>query len=179
MRVTGRVQLIEPNEQTDGGYLAQGGLLAESGAEAAIRTSRIAVPGVDRDDVPRDPPARMTTVAQLLADPRAWDDRPLVVRGRAYAPGPFGFVLATGNETIFVGAPASDLSGLEPGERVRIRAELERISRFRANTIREAIAGTPETDASTPDFIDLDQTPSDEGQLFLVLRAFVGDRLPG
>jgi cold shock CspA family protein len=92
------------------------------------------------------------------------------VRGAVHRIGSAGFLLADGGASIFVGAPATDLSNLEEGRRVEVRAELERLSRFRANSIPEALAGTPETAANAAEGVDFDQVPTAAGEPFLVLR---------
>ena len=175
LRVTGTVRSIESGSGGNGGSLPHARLLSESGAAAAIEATEVSVAGGDLDDIPSDPPARRATVSQLLRDPAAFNDQPVLVPGTVVAKFPgTGFVLA-GNQgdtqTIFVGvAPGNQMDEVSEGDRVRVRAELERISRFRADTIAEALAGTPETDASTPEGVDLDQTPTEEGRPFLVFR---------
>ncbi len=170
VRVTGTVRRVQRNAQTDGGVVQQGRLLAGRDAEAVVEATSITVPGGDLGDEAATPAARQARVEQLVEDPRAWDERPLRVRGTVHRIGSAGFLLADGGASIFVGAPATDLSNLEEGRRVEVRAELERLSRFRANSIPEALAGTPKTAANAAEGVDFDQVPTAAGEPFLVLR---------
>jgi len=94
------------------------------------------------------------TIGQLLRDPDAFANRPLLVRGRAHRVGDLGFFLTQEGRSIFVGAPASRLAELDTGERVAIRAELSQLSDTRAETIEDALDPTAATfeDAPVPVF---------------------------
>jgi len=94
------------------------------------------------------------TIGQLLRDPDAFANRPLLVRGTAHRVGELGFFLTQEGRSIFVGAPASRLEQLDRGERVAVRAELSQLSDTRAETIEEALDPTAATleDAPVPVF---------------------------
>lgn len=143
--------------------LADGGPLAGSPPDVILEATSLEVPVSDGPTTP--PRVRTLTVSRLLADPGAFSDRPLLVPGTVAAVGPRGFVLSGDGAAIFVAAPLSDLDGLSPGRRVRIRAEVERLSPYRAGRVRSAIGESGLRDVA-------EQPPMGSGAPFLVLRAF-------
>lgn len=173
LRVRGEVEVVGAVSGRTGGedFLMRGDVLAESGAEAVIRAS--VVERTRKEPGPPATPAPVrATVGQILDDPRAFDDVPVIVPGRAYPIGRAGFLLTDGRTSIFVGAPATRLPALEGGERVQVRAEVKSLSPFRADTIARALSDTPETAAALPDGAPLAETPIAKGDAFLVFRAF-------
>jgi len=174
LRFTGTVRLADSGPEDDGGVLDEGGLLSETSADALLEATQIELVAAENASTP--PLPRQLTVSQLLDDPRAYDNRPVLVPGTIQRIGQAGFVLAGQERQIFVGAPHANLDDLRPGDQVRVRAELERLSRFRANSIPEALAGTPELDdrGDTP----AQGAPTGEGDPFLVLRALRAPATP-
>ncbi len=170
VRVTGTVRRVQRNAQTDGGVVQQGRLLAGRDAEAVVEATSITVPGGDLGDEPATPAAREALVPQLVDDPRAWDERPLRVSGTVHRIGPPASCSRMRARRSSSARPRLTSPELEEGQRVEVRAELERLSRFRANSIPEALAGTPETAANAAEGVDFDQVPTAAGEPFLVLR---------
>jgi hypothetical protein len=97
----------------------------------------------------------------------------VAVSGRAFRITSHGFVLAGDRRSIFVAGRPRAFRDVESGERIRVRGELERISRFRSDTIRRALDTT--TDSRRPPArVNLGRTPSKRGRPFLVLRDISG-----
>ena len=126
--------------------------------------------GLDSGDTrpgPEVADVRVATLEQVLRDPRAFNEGPLLLRGRAY-PREGGFVLAHDGEAIWVAAP-SGTTGLQRGEAVRVRAELERITEQNAEQVAQALhleePGLPRRAREA-----ITQTPAEIGEPFLVLR---------
>jgi hypothetical protein len=74
--------------------------------------------------------------------------------------------LADDGVGIFVGAPTTDLSASGQGSGLKCVRSLSESASSAGTTIREALPVTPETDASAPEAIDLDQVPDDDGRPF-------------
>ena len=172
LRVTGEVRVVEPSAADGGdeGPLSQGGLLAQTGAEAVIEAIDVSYAGTEPS--PTQPTVSRATVGQVVEDPRAFSDSIVRIAGRAYVLGDRGFVLAGDRSAIFVGAPASELGSIGAGERVLVDAEVARISRFRTRVI-EAALSQKKSDA---DGVDLNLVPNRPGEPYLVLRGM--DRSP-
>jgi hypothetical protein len=161
--VTGEVRLPEQGER---GFVAPDGLLeGPSPVIAAERVSLVAAP-----EEPVAVNADQVTVAQLLRDPAAYTDDPLLVFGTAHRIGDRGFVLAGDQAaTIFVSAPASRLQDLQEGDRVRVRAELSRMSAYGADALEKALASDPPWDQQREE-LDVDDVPIEVGEPYLLLR---------
>jgi len=171
VRVRGEVSATQPTAPgEEHGYLGQGGLLAGADADAFILAREIewAVPRPGPAP-PGPPPPTRTDVAQLVDEPGTCGDAPLVVAGRAWRLGDAGFVLRGDERSIFVGAPLSELERLEDGQRVRVRAELWRLSRWRAEIVRDAMA------SAATEGVALGDVPTARGEPFLLLRALGGE----
>jgi hypothetical protein len=127
--------------------------------------------GLDSGDTrPDDQPAvRRTTVERLLADARNFNEGPVLVRGEAH-PRERGFFLVNDGASIWVAAPTG-VRGLESGERVRVRGELERITAQNAEQVRQALARERDGDPPPRAPRAIEQTPAEVGGPFLVLRA--------
>lgn len=100
----------------------------------------------DDDDVDSTAVAE-TTIDQVLANPGAFDDKPVVVRGTAYPVGDLGFFLASEGSSIFVAAPFSDTDKVQSGEEVTVRGELSRLDEARAGDVQDAV----DTESGAPD----------------------------
>ncbi len=74
---------------------------------------------------------------------------------------------------IFVSASASELEQLQDGERVRVRAELARLSSHGADALEKAIISDPPTDQPRS-ALYLDEIPIKAGEPYLLLRALEG-----
>jgi hypothetical protein len=163
--VEGAVRL--PN-RTRAGLLAPGELMRrnDGGVAPVVAATRVTLS--EGPEQPIETDADHATIRQVLRDPRAWDERALVVRGTVARLTPRGFILAQEGESIFVSAPDSQLSGLRQGDRVRVRAELSRLSQFGADAVEQAFATDPPGDqAGSP---DLGGVPIERGEPYLLLR---------
>jgi len=130
--------------------------------------------GLDSGDTrpgPEVADVRVTTLEQVLRDPRAFDEGPLLLRGSAY-PREGGFLLVQDGQAIWVAAP-SGASGLQRGEAVRVRAELERLTEQNAEQAAQALhleePGLPDRAREA-----IARTPVEIGEPFLVLRTLRG-----
>jgi len=112
------------------------------------------------------------TIGQLLRDPDAFANRPVLVRGQAHPVGELGFFLTQEGRSIFVGAPASRLKQLDGGERVAVRAELSQLSDTRAETIHDALDPTAATLQGAP--VPVFEEAVGPDKPFLNLRALYG-----
>ncbi len=130
--------------------------------------------GTDSGDTrPDDQPSlRRTSVERLVRDARNFDEGPVLVRGEAY-PRQRGFFLVNDGVSIWVAAPTGGLR-IESGERVRVRGELERITRQGAEQVRQALARERDGDLPPKARQAVEQTPAEVGEPFLVLRALRG-----
>ena len=166
LRITGEVRIPEG---TEAGFLDAGGLLTDDrdGAEPVIAATR-----VERGTL-GDPDERFpvdVTVEQLVGSPRAFDERPLRVRGVARQLGGRGFVLTDDDASIFVSAPTTELEQVQDGERISIRADLSRLSRYGEDALGEALADDPA--GAQPDAqLDLEALPIEAGEPYLLLRS--------
>ena len=93
------------------------------------------------------------------------------VSGRAYRPSRYGFVLLDGRQAMFVGASAAEMRSVRSGERVRLRAEIGRMSRFRADTAARALS--QHGGGARKAWID--RTPAKPGSPFLIARRLRGN----
>jgi len=132
--------------------------------------------GLDSQDTrpgPEVADVRVVTLEQVLRDPRAFNEGPLLLRGSAY-PREGGFVLVQDGAAIWVAAPAGT-SGLERGEAVRVRAELERLTEQNAEQVAQALhleePGPPDRAREA-----ISETPAEVGEPFLVLRTLRGEQ---
>ena len=123
-------------------------------------------PGPEVSDV------RVATLEQILRDPAAFNEGPLLVRGSAY-PREGGFVLVQDGAAIWVAAPTG-ITGVQAGEAVTVRAELERLTERNAEEVAQALyleePGLPDRSREA-----IAQTPAEIGEPFLVLRVLRGE----
>ena len=112
------------------------------------------------------------TVEQILRDPENFSDNPVVVRGDAYRVADLGFLLADDGDAIFVGAPASRLQDLDPGEAIAVRGDVSQLDDTKAETIRDALDQHAEATE-----VPSDLHPIDVGgnRPFLNLRVLYGE----
>jgi hypothetical protein len=110
-----------------------------------------------------------TTVREVVRHPRRHDDDLLALTGRAYRPNRFGFVLLQDRHAVFVGASPDLMRSVRSGEHVRVRAELGRMSRFRADTAAHAVSGHREGRSSARS-ARIRRTPAKPGSPYLILR---------
>ncbi len=136
-------------------------------------------PGLDSDNTrPDDEPSlRLTTIEQIQRDPRAWNEGPVLVRGTAY-PRERGFLLVNDGASLWVAAPAGT-SGLEAGDLVRVRGEVERITEDNARQVAQALRLKDDPGLSRNALEAIKQTPAEIGEPFLVLRRLIGEADPG
>jgi hypothetical protein len=165
--VTGEVTL--PG-QGDRGFVAPDGML--DGASPVIAAERVSL--VAEPEEPAALNADQVTVRQLLRDPRAYTDDPLLVPGTAHRVGDRGFVLADDGATIFVSAPSAQLEDLRAGDPVRVRAELSRLSAYGADALEKALASDPPWDQQR-EALDLEDVPIQVGEPYLLLRGLDSD----
>jgi hypothetical protein len=130
--------------------------------------------GLDSGDTrPDDQPSlRRTSVERLVRDTRNFNEGPVLVRGEAY-PRRRGFFLVNDGASIWVAAPTG-APRVEPGERLRVRGELERITPQNAEQVRQALARERDGDLPPKARQAIERTPAELGQPFLVLRALRG-----
>jgi hypothetical protein len=145
--------------------------MARTGVAAGIVATAVA-----RADsaAPSAPPLRAfshTTVRELVRHPARYRHDLVGVSGRAYRTSRYGFVLVDGRHAIFVGASADEMRSVRSGERVRLRAEIGRMSRFRADTAARALS-QPGGGARKA---RIDRAPAKRGSPFLILRRLRGD----
>lgn len=158
LRVGGTVHPVDDAPERAAPLLGDDGPLAGDPPGAVLLATAIDQPANAKPTTP--PRVRTVTVARLLAEPEPFLQRPLLVPGTVTAVGETGFAIRgeSGRE-LLVGAAGVDLGDVAEGDPVQLRAELERLSAFRA-----ARLGGLDTGA-----------PSGEGDPFLVLRAFTGE----
>jgi hypothetical protein len=178
VRVTGTVRTIDPKAEADGlrdtGLVRQGGLLS-IGADALISATHVELTPPRRGPAERNLRFRVSTVPRLYKDLEVFEDRPVVVTGRASAVGKRGFLLTQDGRSIFVSAPFSKLEGLDPGERVRISGEVATLSRFRTQQANQVIERALASDEPGPTSKgELRDVPFSRGQPYLLLRSLQG-----
>ena len=71
--------------------------------------------------------------------------------------------------TIFVSAPSRDLSAVEAGDGVHIRAELSRLSAFGSDALEDALQTDPPGDQPSS-ASGIGEVPIDRGEPYLLLR---------
>jgi hypothetical protein len=174
--ISGVVRDVQPAARTGERLdLAPRNLLRRARAQALIRASRVEALQQRSEPRPVAPAIDRTTVRMLIRRPRRFDDGLVAVSGHAHRIGPRGFILVGDRRSIFVAARPGESHTLRAGERVRVRGELERISRFRADAIAAALAATAERGGARPRGVRLARTPSKPSRPFLVLRELRGD----
>lgn len=129
-------------------------LVAVSDARAVLRADRAELPNPRRIVDQPTPPFPRVDVPDVLRDPAAVDG-PIIVTGTASDVSATGFVLSADGASIYVRAPAAPLRALTDGEILSFRADVERLSPFRADRIA-GLAGT---------------APAEPGDPFLMLRS--------
>jgi hypothetical protein len=157
-------------ERGGAGYVAPDALMerVDGGIAPVVQAESIEL--VSNPDEPLAAEADHATVRQLLRDPRAWDERAVVVRGTVTRVVDRGFTLIQDGAAIFVSAPASELGALDAGQHVRIRAELTRLSGFGADALEHALATDPPGDQPGSS-LDIGDVPIEVGEPYLLLRA--------
>lgn len=156
-------------ERSGAGYLAPDALMEREDGGVAPVVAADSVKLVAGGEEPLAVEAEQATVRQLLRDPRAWDERELTLTGTATRVMDRGFTFKQDGATIFVSAPSRDLSALEAGDRVQIRAELTRLSAFGADALEEALHTDPPGDQPRSS-IDVGDVPIEAGEPYLLLR---------
>lgn len=116
-------------------------------------------------------PVAATTVEQVVRDPESWDQRSVRVRGEAF-PRENGFLLVQDGSAIWVAAPGG-VDGVEAGDRVVIRAEVERLLEGEVDRVVEALRRPAEPGLPRPEADAIEQTPAEVGEPFLVFRALL------
>jgi hypothetical protein len=167
VRVKGTVRSVDPEAEgvTGDGLVRQGDLLTV-GPNAIVSAAEVELTPPVRDAVGRDLRFRVATVPRLYEEREVFEDRPVVVVGRASAIGERGFVLTQDGRSVFVSAPASKLERLNRGEKVRVRGEVAALSRLRtevANQTAENAARRPPADV-----------PFSAGDPYVLLRTLDG-----
>ena len=148
LQVTGRViDVPDPARLTDTAGVTPTALLRQTHTVTGLVATDI-----ERADAaaPVSRPLRgfaRTTVRDVVRHPERHDDDLLALTGRAYRPSRFGFVLLQDRHAVFVGASPDLMRSVRSGAHVRVRAELGRMSRFRADTAAHALSGHPESTA--------------------------------
>jgi hypothetical protein len=157
-------------ERGDPGFVAPDALMERAGGGVAPVLRAESVDLVSGPDTPLATEADRATVEQLLRDPRAFDERAVVVGGTVKRVVDRGFALADDGAAIFVSAPRSKLGTLDPGQLVRIRAELTRLSAYGADALEHALATDPPGDQPRSS-LDVGDVPIEVGEPYLLLRA--------
>lgn len=175
LRVTGMVTVAPPESArpTARGDVSPATLLVRTRAAAGIVATAI-----ERDDAaaPATAPLRgftRTTVRDLLRHPRRHGNDLLALSGRVYRPSRFGFVLVDDRRAVFVGASPDAMRSVRNGARLRVRAELGRMSRFRADTAVHALSGHREGRSSARS-ARIGRTPAKPGSPYLILHRVRG-----
>jgi hypothetical protein len=117
-------------------------LIAVSDARGLVRADRVELLHPRRVVDRPEPPFPRAQVADVLRDPAAFEG-PVAVTGRATAVGATGFVLTQDGASVYVGAPAAALRAVSEGEVVSMRADVERLSPFRADRLAGRTGGAP------------------------------------
>jgi hypothetical protein len=117
-------------------------VMALSDARAIVRADRVELLHPRRVVDRRRPPFPRAHVRDVLREPAAVE-RPVVVTGRATAVSATGFVLEEDGASIYVGAPAAALRAITEGEVVSVRADVARLSPFRAGWIAGRAGDAP------------------------------------
>jgi hypothetical protein len=168
LRVSGRV-IDAPDPAPHAAVVTPTTLLRQTRTITAIVAAEI-----ERADAssPASRPLRgfsRTTVREVVRYPLRHDDDLLALTGRAYRPSRFGFVLLQDRHAVFVGASPDLMRSVRSGEHVRVRAELGRMSRFRADTAAHAVSGQREGRSSARS-ARIRRTPAKPGSPYLILR---------
>jgi hypothetical protein len=121
---------------------------------------------------------RAATIDQILRDPANWDEGIVRVPGEAYPAGDRGFVLRGSGRTIWVAAPAGT-DGIDPGERVTVAGEVERLTEANADRVDQALRDPTEPGAPPPPGDVVQETPVETGEPFIVLRQLSGEGQDG
>jgi hypothetical protein len=158
-------------ERGGAGYVAPDALMERPNGGIAPVVQAESVELVSNPDEPLAAEADHATIRQLLRDPRAWDERAVLVRGTVTRVVDRGFTLAEDGAAVFVSAPASELGALEAGQHVRIRAELTRLSGYGADALERALA-TDRPGDQPRSSLDIDDVPIEVGKPYLLLRGF-------
>jgi hypothetical protein len=117
-------------------------VMAVSDARAIVRADRVELLNPRRVVDQPKPPFPRAHVRDVLRDAAAVDG-PVVVTGRATKVSASGFVLSSGGASIYLGAPAAALRAVTEGEVVSVRADVERLSPFRADRVADRVGGAP------------------------------------
>jgi len=142
LRVRGTVGHAPAELDAQGSLSPMGRLVAVSDARAVLRADRVELLNPRRIVDRPSPPFPRAAVSEILNDP-AGVEGPVVVSGTARHVAASGFVLTASGESIYVGAPGSALRELTEGERVSVRADVERLSAFRSDRIAGRAGGAP------------------------------------
>jgi len=116
---------------------------------------------------------RSATIEQILRDPENWNEGVVRVPGEAYPAGGRGFVLRASGSSIWVAAPAGT-AGLEPGERVAVAGEVERLTQQNVDRVDQALRDPTEPGLPPPPDDVVQETPVAVGEPFIVLRRLTG-----
>jgi hypothetical protein len=169
LQVTGRViDAPDPARLTARDGVTPTALLRQTHTVAGIVATDI-----ERADAaaPASRPLRAfsrTTVPDVVRHPRRHTDDLLALTGRAYRPSRFGFVLLQDRHAVFVGASPDLMRSVRSGAHVHIRAELGRMSRFRADTAAHVVSARP--GGSSARSARIRRTPAKRGSPYLILR---------
>ena len=156
-------------ERAGAGFLAPDALMEREHGGVAPVLAAESVELVTGAGEPLAVEAEQVTVPQLLRDPRAWDERELALTGTATRVVERGFTLMQDGATIFVSAPSRDLSAVEAGDGVHIRAELSRLSAFGSDALEDALQTDPPGDQPSS-ASGIGEVPIDRGEPYLLLR---------
>jgi cold shock CspA family protein len=161
--------IVRVPDRAQAGLLGPAALMEgdDGGVAPVVAASRVKL--TEGPEPPIAAEADEATIRQLLRDPRAWGEASLVVPGQVTRITGRGFTLTDEGTSIFVSAPAAELSELKQGQRVRIRAELSRLSQFGADAVEQAVTTVPPGDQAPP-VTGLGDIPIERGEPYLLLR---------
>jgi len=142
LRVRGTVGHAPAELDAQGRLSPMSRLITVSDARAVLRADRVELLNPRRIVDRPSPPFPHASVSEILNDPAAVKG-PVAVSGTAHHVAASGFVLSASGESIYVGAPAVALRALTEGERVSVRADVERLSPFRADRIAGRAGSAP------------------------------------
>jgi hypothetical protein len=166
VHVRGTVHALTENDTT-GGYVEPGGILASPGVNALLVADRVEITPPPR--ITSGPDTTGATLAAIAGDPAAYDGSLVNVGGTAHKT-KRGFVLTADGHDLFVSAPASELDAVGDGERVRVQAKVQRLSGLAAQELEHAV----QTDPPGPqpgEPASLQRLPVDPGEPYLLLRS--------
>lgn len=142
LRVRGTVGHPPAEFDAQGRLSPLGRLITISDARAVLRADRVELLNPRRIVDRPSPPFPRARVSEILNEPAAVEG-PIAVTAAAHHVSASGFVLTSSGESIYVGAPGSALRLLTEGERVSVRADVERLSPFRSDRIAGRASGAP------------------------------------